>query len=140
MWDSRVHVGVAAMIVAADDRILVSKRSEKVSHGRGEISVPGGWIDYQETPEQAVIRECKEEIGVDVFAGGPVAVTSHTFLPPVNTSICIFYMSSILNDQIPVIMEADKMDSLFWASTEELIGGECGELFPHFEKFLRNFW
>lgn len=140
MWDSRVHVGVAALIIDEHDRILVSKRGRDVSHGRGQISLPGGWIDYDETPEQAVVRECKEEIGVDVLVGSPVAVTSHTFLPPINTSVCIFYRAFIINDQIPSIMEADKMDSLFWTTAEELIDGERGELFSHFEDFLRNNW
>jgi 8-oxo-dGTP pyrophosphatase MutT (NUDIX family) len=40
-------------------RILFIKRSDT-----GEWAIPGGKIEFDETPEQAAIRECEEEIGI----------------------------------------------------------------------------
>ena len=44
--------------------LLFTKRSQKVEAHKGEISFPGGMIEPGETPEQAVLRECEEELGI----------------------------------------------------------------------------
>lgn len=45
-------------ILVKDDKILVS-------HYGGVILLPGGSIDFGETPDEAIIRELREEIGID---------------------------------------------------------------------------
>ena len=34
---------------------------------KGELAVPGGFIDYNEDPADAAVRELKEEAGIDGF-------------------------------------------------------------------------
>jgi mutator protein MutT len=46
-------------IVVNDGKILLTKQY-------GKFEVPGGGVDLGETPEQAVIREIKEETGIEV--------------------------------------------------------------------------
>ena len=67
-------VGVGAIIVDGD-LILLEKR--KNSPGRGKWSVPGGLVDLGETAEEAVIREVKEETGLDVYDPHLVDVVSY---------------------------------------------------------------
>ena len=57
-------VGVGAIILEGD-QILLEKR--KNSPGKGKWSVPGGLVDLGETVEEAVIREVKEETGLEVY-------------------------------------------------------------------------
>ena len=56
-------VGVGAIIVC-NGKILLEKR--KSEPGKGKWSVPGGLVELGESTEQAVIREVKEETGLDV--------------------------------------------------------------------------
>ncbi|MEM2263547.1 MAG: NUDIX hydrolase [Candidatus Bathyarchaeia archaeon] len=56
-------VGVGAIIIC-DGKILLEKR--KGEPGRGKWSVPGGLVELGERTEDAVIREVKEETGLDV--------------------------------------------------------------------------
>ena len=56
-------VGVGAIIIH-ESKILLEKR--KSAPGKGKWSVPGGLVDLGESLEQAVIREVREETGLDV--------------------------------------------------------------------------
>ncbi|MGB9853981.1 MAG: NUDIX hydrolase [Candidatus Bathyarchaeales archaeon] len=63
LYPNQPVVGVGAIIVC-NSKILLEKR--KSEPGRGKWSVPGGLVELGENTEQAVIREVKEETGLDV--------------------------------------------------------------------------
>jgi 8-oxo-dGTP diphosphatase len=54
---------VAAALVDADGRVLLQQRPEGKSLA-GLWEFPGGKIDAGETPEQALVRELEEELGI----------------------------------------------------------------------------
>ena len=56
---------VAAALVDADGRVLLSQRPKgKALEGLWEF--PGGKIEGDEPPEDALVRELREELGIDV--------------------------------------------------------------------------
>ena len=55
---------VAGIVVFPDGRILLIKRKTPVF--KGYWALPGGRMDEGETPEEAVVREIKEETGLTV--------------------------------------------------------------------------
>ncbi|CAM4505839.1 MAG: 8-oxo-dGTP diphosphatase [Legionella sp.] len=55
-----------AIIVDEQQRILVTQRPLHASHG-GYWEFPGGKLEANELAEQALIREIKEEVGLDVL-------------------------------------------------------------------------
>jgi 8-oxo-dGTP diphosphatase len=57
-------VGVGAVILDGE-KILLEKR--KNAPGKGKWSIPGGLVELGEEVEQAVIREVKEETGLDIY-------------------------------------------------------------------------
>lgn len=58
---------VSAVIISADDKILLGKvRAGGVYPDCWHI--PGGGVDEGETKEQALVREIKEELGLDISA------------------------------------------------------------------------
>ena len=75
----RVLVSAVALI-DADGRILLAKRPEgKTLAGLWEF--PGGKVEEGECPEQALIRELKEELGIDVEQSclAPLTFASHAY-------------------------------------------------------------
>ncbi|MEC1179614.1 NUDIX domain-containing protein [Metasolibacillus meyeri] len=68
-------VGVGAVIRDENNQILLVLR--KKSPESGYWSLPGGKVDYMETIESAVIREIKEELGVDIEIERLICVTNH---------------------------------------------------------------
>ena len=71
---------VCVALVDADGRVLLAQRPEgKPMAGLWEF--PGGKVHEGETPEAALIRELKEELGIDVAASclAPFTFASHGY-------------------------------------------------------------
>ncbi len=70
----------ACALIDTDGRVLLARRPEgKKMAGLWEF--PGGKLNPGETPEQAVIRELREELGIDVSEAclAPFAFASHDY-------------------------------------------------------------
>lgn len=60
---SEIIMPVANAILKNGDNILILKRSAKSKYAPGFWQLPGGRLEFGETPMQALIREVKEETG-----------------------------------------------------------------------------
>ena len=64
-YPDRPLLGVGAIIVRKEDnRVLLVRRSNPPL--QGEWSIPGGLVETGETTKQAIIREVREETGLEV--------------------------------------------------------------------------
>lgn len=63
LYPKQPIIGVGVVIIR-NDKILLEKR--KNDPGKGKWSIPGGLVELGETAEQTVIREVKEETGLEV--------------------------------------------------------------------------
>jgi 8-oxo-dGTP diphosphatase len=70
----------AAALVDADHRVLIAKRPEgKAMAGLWEF--PGGKVETGERPEEALLRELREELGVETQSAclAPLTFASHAY-------------------------------------------------------------
>lgn len=82
----KTDAGLPTVLVAAialidpDGRVLIAQRPEGKSMA-GLWEFPGGKVEEGEIPEAALIRECKEELGIDITAAclAPFAFASHSY-------------------------------------------------------------
>ena len=76
----KLVLAAACALVDVDGRVLVTRRPEgKTMAGLWEF--PGGKIETGELPEQSLIRELSEELGIDVNVAclAPLAFASHSY-------------------------------------------------------------
>ena len=70
-YPERPVVGVGAVIVRDGQVLIVKRRYEPLA---GRWSLPGGTLELGETLEAGVIREMREETGLDVDVGPVIEV------------------------------------------------------------------
>ncbi len=70
----------AAAIIDADGRVLIAERPEGKSMA-GLWEFPGGKVNPGELPESALVRELKEELGIDITETclAPFTFASHAY-------------------------------------------------------------
>lgn len=70
----------AVALIDVDGRVLLAQRPEGRSMA-GLWEFPGGKVDPGETPEAALIRELREELGIDTWDSclAPLTFASHTY-------------------------------------------------------------
>ncbi len=84
-----------AAVVEADGRLLLLKRGD----GRG-MDLPGGIVRWGESVEQAVLREVREETGLQVSAKHFIGVLSEPARDPRFGCICIAYACDIVDGDL----------------------------------------
>ena len=70
----------AVALIDPDGRVLLAQRPEGKSMA-GLWEFPGGKVEPGETPEAALIRELKEELGIDTWQSclAPLTFASHAY-------------------------------------------------------------
>ncbi|MCW3995798.1 MAG: NUDIX hydrolase [Candidatus Bathyarchaeota archaeon] len=74
LYPDQPVVGVGAVIVRNESIILIKRANEP---SKGKWTIPGGLVELAESPETAVIREAKEETGLEVYNPTLVDVVSN---------------------------------------------------------------
>lgn len=106
------HIEVVAGIIKDGDKIFATQR------GYGEFKdgweFPGGKMEPGETPQEALARELKEELAVDVNVGEFLCTVDYDY-PTFHLTMHCFYCSVIGGELILLEHEASK-----WLKMTEL--------------------
>lgn len=92
------RVGVGAVLLDENNRILLGLR--KKSPESGCWSLPGGKVDFMETIENAVIREIREELGVDIEIERLLCVTNHIIQSEMVHYVAPTFIARIINGKV----------------------------------------
>ncbi len=64
-------------LIEKDGRFLLLKRSKPARGEMGYWELPGGGLDFGESPEAALLREIDEETGLHVAVAEPLSLWHH---------------------------------------------------------------
>ena len=102
---------VVAAAIECDGRYLVARRTRPADvAGRWEF--PGGKVERGETGEQALIREIREELGVEIAVGERVPGEW-----PLHSDLVLHLYRATLADGEPLPLE--RHDEIRWVSTAD---------------------
>ena len=104
---------VVAGLIIRNGRLLIAQRPVG-KHMAGKWEFPGGKIERGETPEQAIERELREELGITVRAGREYDAVHHCY--PEKEILLLFYRCRLISGEPAAIEEAD----VRWIAEDEL--------------------
>lgn len=107
------HIGVYGLIIKEDKIILIKKKTGPYD---GKLDLPGGSIEFGETPSETLKRELQEEVGINIldynlFDASSVLVDWDYNNEIIKTEhIGIFYKVSNYNGDIKKELEIDNVN------------------------------
>lgn len=110
-------IRVVAAIIRDKDKIFATQRGYGDFQGGWEF--PGGKIEEGETPQEALIREIMEELGVDIAVKELITTIEYEY-PTFHLSMDCFWAEIISGDielkehQAAKWLAKDELDSIKW--------------------------
>ena len=97
MSGAKNQIEVSAALIFRDGKILITQRHAK-SHLGGLWEFPGGKRESDETFEQCLVREIREELGIEVEIGELFEEISHTY--PEKTVRLKFFICKLVSGKL----------------------------------------
>ncbi|MES2856259.1 MAG: (deoxy)nucleoside triphosphate pyrophosphohydrolase [Bdellovibrionota bacterium] len=122
---------VCAAIILNDssgkELILTAKRLPDAKLEAGKWEFPGGKLEFGEQPEECLVREIKEELGLNVRVEELFDVVSHVYVDSVKKAhiLLLVYLCRTDETEVQLIEAADakwitieEADGLNWAAAD----------------------
>jgi 8-oxo-dGTP diphosphatase len=108
-----IGVGVGALISSADGKLFLSQRGSLAKNERGLWEFPGGAVEFNERLADALIREMREEYGIEIEVGELLDVVDHILPDEGQHWISPTFICRILCGE-PQIREPGKCSAIGW--------------------------
>lgn len=108
-----IGVGVGGIILNKKKEVLLQLRGKKARNERGLWKLPGGQIEYGEKAEQALKREIKEELGVEIKILKQIFCLDDILKKESQHWLVPFYLCKIKKGK-PKILEPKKTEKIAW--------------------------
>ena len=107
-------VSVVGAVIRDGERVLMAQRPEgKAQAGLWEF--PGGKIEPGETPEEALARECREELALEIESPSVLRSVIHRY--PEKTIRLLLVECSVRPGSVPVPQEGQ---SVAWVAPDQM--------------------
>jgi 8-oxo-dGTP diphosphatase len=124
MENKRQLIVVIALIKDENGNTLLQKRVDAmIPSADGKWEFPGGRIDYGESPEDAIKRECGEEIGCEIEVEGLLPLVQSTIWKRADGDsqhVLVFCYRARLKKGTPSPLDK-KVSEVRWFSSEEIV-------------------
>ena len=125
---------VVAAIIRDGDRIFATQR------GYGDFKdgweFPGGKVEPGESPEEAIVREIKEELKADIRVTGFLSTVEHDY-PKFHLSMDCFWAELVAGTEMTLLeheaakwLTLDQIDSVDWLPADMKVV-EAIKMFPN---------
>ena len=113
-YNTNYNLGVGGAVIK-DGKLLMVRRASR--RGRGNWQIPGGFVEQDETMEQAVVREVEEEAGVTAEVVGVLGIRNRYDEDNGNSTYVIMALRPVSGEPTP---DAHEVDMAAYFSLDEI--------------------
>ncbi len=122
--DKKIPSAVLILLYPTQDeiRFILTKRTMEVEHHKGQISLPGGVKESNETLTETALRETWEELGIN-----PDDIHVFGSLSPLHVKISGFEIQPFvgwMNEEPSIVPHAGEVEDVFSISLGDLLNDE----------------
>lgn len=114
-----IGIGCGALIINDKNETLLLKRTSNSRNEAGFWSKPGGGVEIGEKVEDAIKREIKEELNVDIELVKFLGYTDHIIKGENQHWVAFSYLAKIVGGELKNL-EPEKHEEIKWFSFSEL--------------------
>lgn len=114
-------------IVDGEEKVFLPKRADTKKFLPGKYELPGGHIDFGEDMESGLMREIKEELGINVSLGDPFAVFTYTNEVKGSHSIEVVYFAKVIGNPDDITIDPDDHSSCGWFNEDQAVAINSNE-------------
>lgn len=107
------RIGTLGFVKDTQDRVLLVR----VTYGRRGWQLPGGFLEIGESPEQALVREFREELGVAVDVGSLMGIYYKSF----ELNLALVFECKVSSQ--PFALASDEVSDFGYFAIEDLPDG-----------------
>jgi ADP-ribose pyrophosphatase YjhB (NUDIX family) len=132
-----ITIGVGAVIKDKQGRILLVKHvPERGGFWQGKWICPGGGLECGETIEEGILREVREETGLEIRLTTPLIPFERIVKEDGKITLHVIYIDYLAELVSGELEPASDVGQAIWVSPEEL-AAIWDELHPDTQKLLR---
>lgn len=105
----------AGALVVQEGRVLLARRAGEPFKGQWDI--PGGFLENGEHPEAGVVRELREETGLEVRPTDLLGIYIDTYRSDDEYTLNVYYLAEVVGGRL---QPASDVSSLSWFGPDEL--------------------
>ncbi|MFD0658388.1 NUDIX domain-containing protein [Thermocatellispora tengchongensis] len=113
-------------VIEWEGKLLLVKKSQDDPHQPGKWELPGGRLLQNESPDEALVREVREEVGLEVDPGRPLAVWSWRLGSEADAPTVVAIVRHCTANDVAVDMsrhdEDDFIDKYAWFDRDSILG------------------
>lgn len=136
--NKKVYINPApcvTVIPVRGDEILLSIR--RYPPFAGELDVLGGFIEPNETAEEAAIREINEETGLDIEIESVLGTYADTYGESEKYTLAIVYIAKVVGGEMRA---SDDITDLKWVKINDIPKLNLDNIFESIKETLKDFY
>jgi ADP-ribose pyrophosphatase YjhB (NUDIX family) len=124
----KVWLAVSGLVKSSEGHWLVVKK--RYGGLKGKWSLPAGFVDEGETADQAVIREVKEETGIDCMVKGLIGLRTGVIAEEISDNLLVFLLEP--QDEGTIKHQENELYEAKFIAPEELLQDKDASIMLHY--------
>jgi 8-oxo-dGTP diphosphatase len=117
-WGDTKVISIASCFIFDQDGRLLLLRRHSEDLGGGQWGTAGGRLELGEAPKAAMVREVREETGLD--ASSATLLGSHIIKMP-HGGVHMSSFSLLIPSNIPIVLQKEEHEDFRWFNVERLL-------------------